>query len=245
MSEDIQMDVEPMAQPVAPTGVNQTSEAAITNPFLPWQGNTAGVGPGIPSQQPQENSGHVPSLQELESSMPPGVTASQQMQEGKCSRSTNDKIPAKMHIRRPGRDNWSYIGRVGIFQELTHKAPVVVVRLQSTDKVVVAFSEHSNISVDKRGNFVVIASVEPSGVVSYSLHAQTNNDALRLLASIELAAYKLGSITGTENRQQTQLRRRIEKTIKEDRRRRHRRRKDDDALVAMLGSANLGSTAVQ
>jgi arginine/lysine/ornithine decarboxylase len=121
----------------------------------------------------------------------------------------------------------------------------IVVRLQSTDKVVVAFSEHSNISVDKRGNFVVIAAVEPSGVVSYSLHAQTNNDALRLLASIELAAYKLGSITGTENRQQTQLRRRIEKTIKEDRRRRHRRRKDDDALVAMLGSANLGSTAVQ
>ncbi|CAG8754084.1 14181_t:CDS:2, partial [Acaulospora colombiana] len=120
---------------------------------------------------------------------------------------TNDKIPAKMHVRRPGRDNWSYIGRVGVFQELTHKAPVVVVRLQSTDKVVVAFSEHSNISVDKRGNFVVIASVEPSGVVSYSLHAQTNNDALRLLASIELAAYKLGSITGTENRQQTQLRR--------------------------------------
>lgn len=38
---------------------------------------------------------------------------------------TNDKMPAKMHIRRPGRDNWSYIGRVTIFQELTHKSPVV------------------------------------------------------------------------------------------------------------------------
>ncbi|KIM26000.1 hypothetical protein M408DRAFT_34059, partial [Serendipita vermifera MAFF 305830] len=87
-----------------------------------------------------------------------------------------DKIPAKMHVRRPGRDNWSYIGRVGIFQELTHKAPIVVVRLQSNDKVVATFSENSNISVDKRGNFIVVASVEPAGVISYSLHAQTNND---------------------------------------------------------------------
>lgn len=38
---------------------------------------------------------------------------------------THEYISAKMHIRRPGRDNWSYIGRVLVFQELTHKAPTV------------------------------------------------------------------------------------------------------------------------
>jgi len=68
---------------------------------------------------------------------------------------------------------------------------------------------------------------------------------LKLLASIELSAYKLGTLTGTENRHQTKLRRRIEKTIKDDRRRRHKRKKEDDALVAMLGSASLSSAAVQ
>ncbi|KAG8772831.1 hypothetical protein FRC15_002441, partial [Serendipita sp. 397] len=67
----------------------------------------------------------------------------------------------------------------------------------------------------------------------------TNNDALRLLESIELAAYKLGSITGNENRSQVKLRKRIEKTIKDDRRRRHKRRKEDDALVAMLDGTTL------
>lgn len=93
--------------------------------------------------------------------------------------------------------------------------------------------------MDKRGNFVVIASVEPMGVVSYSLHAQSSGDALQVLTAIELAAYKLGSLSGTENRAQNKLRRRIEKTIKDDRKRRHRRRKEDDALVEMLGSATI------
>jgi hypothetical protein len=83
MSEDIQMDVEPMAQAVAPTNVNPTSEPTSTNPFLQWQRNTVDVGLGVPSQAPQENTVQVPSLQDLESSMPPGVTASQLMQEGK------------------------------------------------------------------------------------------------------------------------------------------------------------------
>ena len=101
------------------------------------------------------------------------------------------------------------------------------------------FTEKSSICVDKRGNFVVVASVEPAGVISYSLHAQNTPDALRLLASIELAAYKLGSLSGTENRAQTRLRRKIEKTIREDRKRRHRRRRDDDALVALLDNTTL------
>lgn len=128
---------------------------------------------------------------------------------------------------------------------MRHNATTTVIRLQSNDKIIATFNDRSNLSVDKRGNFIVVASVEPAGVISYSLHAQSNSDALRLLASIELAAYKLGSVTGSENRQQSKLRRKIDRTIKEDRRRRHRRRKDDDALVAMLGNANLDGTAVQ
>ena len=115
----------------------------------------------------------------------------------------------------------------------------IVVRSNTNDRVLATFAEKSSICVDKRGNFVVVASVEPAGVVSYSLHAQNTPDALRLLASIELAAYKLGSLSGTENRAQTRLRRKIEKTIREDRKRRHRRRRDDDALVAMLDSTTL------
>jgi len=95
------------------------------------------------------------------------------------------------------------------------------------------------ISYSLHAQNVVVASVEPAGVISYSLHAQNTPDALRILASIELAAYKLGSLSGTENRAQTRLRRKIEKTIREDRKRRHRRRRDDDALVALLDGTTL------
>lgn len=193
-------------------------------------------------------------------------------------RTRSESIPAKMHIRRPGKDNWTYLGRVSVYQDLTTDSPIVgefnpvclpsdfldepdmpfytlkkyqdtdfilaanskiVVRSSTNDRVLATFTEKSSICVDKRGNFVVVASVEPAGVVSYSLHAQNTPDALRLLASIELAAYKLGSLSGTENRAQTRLRRKIEKTIREDRKRRHRRRRDDDALVALLDGTTL------
>jgi len=216
-----------------------------SNPFFQW--NTPSDF-GVPSQNSAVNGQPTNTTSGFGHAMiPPGVSASNGSHDETSlgANGNGDKIPAKMHVRRPGRDNWSYIGRVGIFQELTHKAPIVVIRLQNNDKVIATFTESSNISVDKRGNFIVVASVEPAGVISYSLHAQSNNDALRLLASIELAAYKLGTVTGTENRQQSKLRRKIDRTIKEDRRRRHRRRKDDDALVAMLGNANLDGTTVQ
>jgi len=144
-----------------------------------------------------------------------------------------------MHIRRPGKDNWTYLGRVSVYQDLTTDSPIVFVRSNTNDRVLATFTEKSSICVDKRGNFVVVASVEPAGVISYSLHAQNNPDALRILASIELAAYKLGSLSGTENRAQTRLRRKIEKTIREDRKRRHRRRRDDESLVALLDGTTL------
>ncbi|KAG8835528.1 hypothetical protein FRC17_002757 [Serendipita sp. 399] len=236
MSEDFQMDVEGALSAVAQS---QTSFAHGQNSgfaAFQWSQNPGFAASIYQQEQPLSDQQHQPSEVGV-SSIPPGVVASMPIHEV-----GGDRIPAKMHIRRPGRDNWSYIGRVGIYQELSHKTPIVVVRLQSNDKTVTTFSEHSNISVDKRGNFIVVAAVEPAGVISYSLHAQTNNDALRLLESIELAAYKIGSIAGTENRQQVKMRKRIEKTIKDDRRRRHRRRKEDDALVAMLDSTSLEQT---
>lgn len=232
----MQMEMEQGFDAAPPPETRADGSSAIANPFLHYEMPHGFV---VPSHEMVEGQ---TSGSGFGGSIPPSVAASVGMQEEFRTLGTNDKLPAKMHIRRPGRDNWSYIGRVNVYQELTHKAPVVVVRLQSNDKIVATFSESSNVSVDKRGNFIVVAAVEPAGVISYSLHAQTNNDALKLLASIELAAYKLGTLTGTENRQQARLRRRIEKTIKDDRRRRHKRKKDDDALVAMLGSASIGTT---
>ncbi|KAG8824865.1 hypothetical protein FRB91_010439 [Serendipita sp. 411] len=237
MSEDFQMDVEGNLGPVAQS---QTTFAHGQNSgfqAFQWGHNPLFTASAYEQEQPLDDQ-QLPPGEAGSSSIPPSVVASIPMYGG-TQISGSERIPAKMHIRRPGRDNWSYIGRVGIYQELSHKTPIVVVRLQSNDKTVTTFTEHSNISVDKRGNFIVVASVEPAGVISYSLHAQTNNDALRLLESIELAAYKLGSITGNENRSQVKLRKRIEKTIKDDRRRRHKRRKEDDALVAMLDGTTL------
>lgn len=30
-----------------------------------------------------------------------------------------------MHIRRPGKDNWTYLGRVSVYQDLTTDSPIV------------------------------------------------------------------------------------------------------------------------
>ncbi|CAG7846018.1 SubName: Full=Uncharacterized protein {ECO:0000313/EMBL:CCA69252.1} [Serendipita indica DSM 11827] len=236
MSDDIQMDLEPAQVAVAHPDMSaaQHPTTGFQAPQWPPQSGFA-----LPAHQQTVPQGAETVNGPFAAFIPPAVAASAADQEDARDEEHSDRIPAKMHIRRPGRDNWSYVGRVGVYQELTPKTPIVVVRLQSNDKTIATFSESSNISVDKRGNFIVIASVEPAGVISYSLHAQTNNDALRLLASIELAAYKLGSVSGTENRAQSKLRRKIERTIREDRRKRHKRRKDDDMLVAMLGNASL------
>ena len=134
-----------------------------------------------------------------------------------------------------------------------------VVRNAATDKVITVFSEGSDIQADKRGNFIVIASVEAAagGVMSYSLNVSrccsgsftdtqteagsrqtvNNSDALRLLASIELASYRCRAVADPKS--QNKSRRRIEKVIKDDRRRRHRRRKADDELVMAFGKQSL------
>lgn len=40
-------------------------------------------------------------------------------------RTRSESIPAKMHIRRPGKDNWTYLGRVSVYQDLTSDSPIV------------------------------------------------------------------------------------------------------------------------
>lgn len=40
-------------------------------------------------------------------------------------RTRSESIPAKMHIRRPGKDNWTYLGRVSVYQDLTTDSPIV------------------------------------------------------------------------------------------------------------------------
>jgi hypothetical protein len=148
MSEDIQMDVEQSFDEAPPPDARADGTSAMVNPFLHYQPHQGFL---VPSQE--ANEGQLPDSG-FGASIPPGVAASDAMHDGKIlfkrpstqavlsfvspayslrharqpelhSLGTNDKIPAKMHIRRPGRDSWSYIGRVGVFQELTHKAPMV------------------------------------------------------------------------------------------------------------------------
>jgi hypothetical protein len=148
-------------------------------------------------------------------------------------------LNVKMHVRRPGRDSWTYIGRAIVSHDVSGHSSRVVVRNAATDKVITVFSEGSDIQADKRGNFIVIASVEAAagGVMSYSLNTVNNSDALRLLASIELASYRCRAVADPKS--QNKSRRRIEKVIKDDRRRRHRRRKADDELVMAFGKQSL------
>ncbi|KAG2150073.1 hypothetical protein BD769DRAFT_1624603 [Suillus cothurnatus] len=141
-------------------------------------------------------------------------------------------IQVKVHIRRPEKDSWAYLGLVG-------QASRVVVRSLTSSKVLVAFGEVSELQAEKRGNFVVVGCVEGSRVVSWSLNAVNNTETLRLLASIELACYRC-RLAVVDPRTHTKSRRRIERVIKEDRRRRHRRRKDQDAMIDAFQQHHLG-----
>ncbi|KAJ7630872.1 hypothetical protein FB45DRAFT_916799 [Roridomyces roridus] len=145
-------------------------------------------------------------------------------------RDTFREIQVKVHIRRPDRDSWVYVGRAVVSQDLNNQSSRVVVKAVSTGKVIAVFNENSDLQAEKRGNFVVIGCVEGSRVVSWSLNALNNSETLRLLASIELACYKCKQALA-DPRMHTKARRRIERVIKDDRRRRHRRRKDQDAMI--------------
>ncbi|TFK41235.1 hypothetical protein BDQ12DRAFT_733545 [Crucibulum laeve] len=149
-------------------------------------------------------------------------------------------IQVKVHIRRPERDSWVYLGRGLVTQEFTGQSSRVVVRTVSTGKVMATFSEASDLQAEKRGNFVVIGCVEGSRVVSWSLNALNNSETLRLLASIELACYRSKQAL-TEPRLHSKSRRKIERVIKDDRRRRHRRRKDQEAMIDAFAKQNLAT----
>ncbi|KAF8140321.1 hypothetical protein EV363DRAFT_341515 [Boletus edulis] len=147
-------------------------------------------------------------------------------------------VQVKVHIRRPERDSWVYLGRALVSQEIAGQSSRVVVRSMSSGKVMVSFGELSDLQAEKRGNFVVIGCVESSRVVSWSLNALNNSDTLRLLASIELACYRC-RLALVDPRNHTKIRRRIERIIKEDKRRRHKRRKDQDAMIDAFSRQNL------
>ncbi|KAG9314307.1 hypothetical protein JVU11DRAFT_5096 [Chiua virens] len=147
-------------------------------------------------------------------------------------------VQVKVHIRRPEKDSWVYLGRALVSQEIAGQSSRVVVRSMSSGKVMVSFGELSDLQAEKRGNFVVIGSVEGSRVVSWSLNALNNSDTLRLLASIELACYRC-RLALVDPRSHTKTRRRIERTIKDDKRRRHKRRKDQDAMIDAFSRQNL------
>ncbi|KAF9462170.1 hypothetical protein BDZ94DRAFT_1322862 [Collybia nuda] len=149
-------------------------------------------------------------------------------------------IQVKVHIRRPERDSWVYMGRGLVTQEVTGHSSRVVVRTVSTGKIMAVFGETSDLQAEKRGNFVVIGCVEGSRVVSWSLNALNNSETLRLLASIELACYKCKQALA-DPRLHTKSRRRIERVIKDDRRRRHRRRKDQEAMIDAFAKQNLST----
>ncbi|TFK30336.1 hypothetical protein FA15DRAFT_662279 [Coprinopsis marcescibilis] len=140
------------------------------------------------------------------------------------------EILVKVHIRRPEKDSWMYLGRGIVTQEVNGHSSRVVVRAQSSGKIITQFDEASDLQAEKRGNFVVIGLVDGSRVVSWSLNAQNTSETLRLLASIELACYRCKQAI-VDPRIHVKARRRIDRIIKDDRRRRHRRRKDQDAMV--------------
>ncbi|KAF5385485.1 hypothetical protein D9757_005344 [Collybiopsis confluens] len=169
------------------------------------------------------------------------------------------EIQVKVHIRRPERDSWIYMGRGIVSQEVVGHSSRIVVRSLSTRKLLTQFGEASlqsdieyrhlseasllpqgsDLQAEKRGNFVVIGCIEDSGVVSWSLNALNNSETLRLLATIELACYKCKNAL-TDPLKAGRDRRKIDRIIKDDRRRRHRRRKDQDALIDAFAKSNIG-----
>ncbi|KAJ3552073.1 hypothetical protein NM688_g4349 [Phlebia brevispora] len=133
-------------------------------------------------------------------------------------------IPVKVHVRRPDKDNWAYLGRALVCQEAFGQGTRIVVRALSTRKVITAFTEGAPIQAEKRGNFVV---------------ALNSAETLRLLALLELSCMLCGK-SNLSDSQQAIHRRRIARLIREDKKRRHKRRKDQDAMVAAFARTGLG-----
>ncbi|KAI0669794.1 hypothetical protein C8Q78DRAFT_145634 [Trametes maxima] len=150
-------------------------------------------------------------------------------------------IPVKVHIRKPEKDSWAYMGRGVVSQEITGQSSRVVVRSATSHKILTVFGESvqgAALQAERRGNFVVIGCVEGNRVVSWSLNALNHSETVRLLASIELAAYACKQALADPSLHSA-IRRRIARVIKDDRRRRHKRRKDQDSMVAAFARTGL------
>jgi len=150
------------------------------------------------------------------------------------------EIQVKVHIRKPERDSWVYLGRGVVTQEMTGHSSRVVVRNLSSGKIMTTFGESSDLQAEKRGNFVVIGCIDVSRVVSWSLNALNNSETIRLLAIIELACYRCKQAVA-DPRLHSKARRKIERLIKDDRRKRHRRRKDQEAMIDAFAKQNLST----
>ncbi|KAI8990533.1 hypothetical protein BD414DRAFT_483951 [Trametes punicea] len=147
-------------------------------------------------------------------------------------------IPVKVHIRKPDKDSWAYMGRGIVSQEIAGQSSRVVVRSATSHKILAVFGEGAALQAERRGNFVVIGCVEGNRVVSWSLNALNHSETVRLLASIELAAYACKQAMA-DPALHSAIRRRIARVIKDDRRRRHKRRKDQEAMVAAFARTGL------
>jgi len=150
------------------------------------------------------------------------------------------EITVKVHIRRPERDSWVYVGRATVSLDTTGHSSQVVVRLTSTDKILTVFSESSELQAEKRGNFVVIGCIEGSKVVSWSFNALNASETLRLLACIELACYRCKQAVA-DPRSHHKSRHRIERAIKDDRRKRHRRRQEQETMIDLFSKQDLNA----
>ncbi|KIJ45468.1 hypothetical protein M422DRAFT_227028 [Sphaerobolus stellatus SS14] len=148
------------------------------------------------------------------------------------------QLPVRVHVRKPGRDSWMYVGRATVSHEVIGQTSRVVVR-SATDKVLVTFGEqHSDLQAERRGNFVVVACVEPDGVLSWSLNAVNIADTLRLLASIELACYRSKQLFSDPMRY-TNVRRKIERVIRDDRRKRHKRKREEETMISAFAQQKI------
>jgi len=140
------------------------------------------------------------------------------------------EVPVKVHYRKASKDSWKYVGRALVSHEVYGQFSRVVLRSASSNKMLTSFSELTDVQVDKRDNFIVVACVDGLNVVSWSLNALNNAEALRLMTSIELACYRSQQAV-SDPILFSRSRRRIERVVRDDRRRRHQRRKVEDELA--------------
>ncbi|TCD69906.1 hypothetical protein EIP91_005730 [Steccherinum ochraceum] len=148
------------------------------------------------------------------------------------------EVAVKVHIRKPDKDSWVYLGRGIVASEAVGRSNRIVVRSVSSQKIITSFGEAAALQAEKRGNFVVVSCVEGARVISWSLNALNNSETLRLLAIIELSCYTCKQVVNDPQIQHS-YRRRIARVIKDDRRKRHKRRKDADSMVAAFAKAGI------